>query len=145
MVLVKTVGIARTKDKYLRRVRVAGPDYEAGIKAPKISWEAAAVAAKGTFRTAITAPEIPDLFEKGIKRAGDAKWSKMAIDKGIARFAPGVELSVPYYEERMTDILAVIEKTDVPVRGPRGADINWERSKKIGKALAAWRLAVRAV
>jgi len=142
--MVKTVGIERTTDKWIRRARVAGPDYEAGIKAPKRSWQKAATEAKDVFRAAITAPEVPDLFVRGITRAGDARWSEMAIKKGVDRFAPGVELSQPYYRAQMQDILAQIEAVVLKPRGPRGAAVNYQRVKDIGDRLHAWRLARRA-
>lgn len=142
--MVKTSGITRTTDKWIRRARVAGPDYEAGVKAPKRAWAAAAAAAKGTFKMAITSAEVPDLFVRGIERAGDARWSEMAIKKGIDRFAPGIELSQPYYERQMKDILGQIEAVKLKARGPRGSAQNYARVKDIGDKLHAWRLAQRS-
>jgi len=137
----KTIGIARTVSKYVARAAVATPDYEAGIKAPKNPYAASAIAAKDTYRAAITAPEIPDLYVSGIRRAGDAKWSKMALEKGKERYSRGVELGKEYYEGRMTNIIGVIERTTLPKRGPTGSEVNYARSKKMGMSLRAWKLA----
>lgn len=142
--MVKTIGIDRTKAKWIARARVARPDYEAGIEKPKIPWEAAAIAAKDTFKAAITAPAVPDLYERGIKRAGDVRWRTMAVKKGADRYAPGIELSEPYYTAQMGEILGVIEKTVIPPRRPRGDPLNIDRVKGIFDALHAWRLAKRA-
>jgi len=139
--MVKTIGIERTKKKYLDRVRVAGPDYEAGVKAPKVPWSEAAIAAKDVFMAAITAPDVPDRFARGIARAGDPKWSEMALKKGLPRFTPGVELGVGYYEAVMRDILGQIEAIVLPPKGPRGDPKNLERVRKIFETLHAWRLA----
>jgi len=143
--MVKTIGIDRTTKKWIGRARVARPDYEAGVKDPKEPWLEQAIKAKDTYKAAVTAPEIPDLFIRGIKRAGKARWEDMALKKGADRFVPGVELSEPYYRGQMTDILGEIEKIVLPARQPRGDIRNLDRVKKIFEGLHAWRLAKRAV
>jgi len=143
--MVKTIGIERTVTKWIGRARVARPDYELGIKAPKEPWLEQAIKAKDTFKAAITAPEVPDLFVRGIKRAGKERWEGMALKKGADRFVPGIELSEPYYRGQMTDILAEIERITIPARAPRGDIRNLDRVKKIFQGLHAWRLAKRAV
>jgi hypothetical protein len=140
----KTIGLDRTVSKWLARARVATPDYEAGIKAPKEPWLERAVAAKPTYKAAVTAPDVPDLYERGIKRAGMARWQDMALKKGRDRFAPGVELSQPYYSGQMTEILGTIERVTLPPRQPRGDIRNLDRVKNIFTELHAWRLAKRA-
>ena len=142
--MVKTKGLERTTDKWIRRARVARPDYESGIKAPKVAWSTAAAAAKDVYREAITSPQVPELFAAGIRRAGDAKWSKMALEKGAERYARGVELGEDYYKSVMTDVLGTIERTTLPERGPAGSEKNYERVKKLGMALRAWKLARKA-
>jgi len=143
--MVKTIGVDRSVDKWIRRARVARPDYEAGIRAPKRDWLEAAVGAKEVYRAGITAPEVPNLFVRGVKRAGVERWRDLALKKGADRFVPGVELSEPYYRGQITDILAVIEKIVLPKRAPRGDIRNLERVKGIFQGLRAWRLAKLAV
>jgi len=143
--MVKTIGVERTVTKWIGRARVARPDYEAGIKAPKYPWLDQAIKAKDVYKVAITRPEVPDLFVRGLKRAGTARWEDMALKKGADRYVPGIELSEPYYRGQITDILAEIEKIVLPARAPRGDIRNLERVKKIFEGLHAWRLAKRAV
>lgn len=143
--MVKTKGIERTVKKYVDRAGVAGPEYEAGIKAPKNDWEGSTLAAAGTFKMAITAPSVPQLFSAGVKKAGNAKWQKMALDKGVARFGDGVAKSQKFFRNSMSDVLATIEGISLSARGPRGSDQNYIRSKEIGTKLHAKRLAARAV
>jgi len=140
----KTIGVERSTAKWIARARVAGPDYEAGVKAPKRAWEAAAAGAADTFHKAVSAPDTKTLFVRGIHRAGDARWSEMATTKGVDRFARGVELSEKYYRSQMADILGQIEAVKLKPRGPRGAAENYMRVKDIGDKLHAWRLAKRA-
>jgi len=143
--MVKTIGLERTVSKWLGRARVARPDYEAGIKAPKEPWYEQTLKAKATYKAAISAPEVPELFERGVKRAGKERWETMALKKGADRFVPGVELSEPYYRSQMSDILSELERITIPERAPRGDLRNLERVKKIFVGLHAWRLAKRAV
>jgi len=137
----KTIGVDRTVAKWIARARVAGPDYEAGIKAPKRPWADAAAKAADTYFSAVSSPTTKTLFVRGIRRAGDARWSEMAIKKGVGRFAPGVEAGEPYFRAQMSDILSQIEAVVLKPRGPRGSAQNYERVKAIGDKLHAWRLA----
>lgn len=140
----KTIGVDRTVKKWISRARVARPDYEEGIKAPKEPWEARATAAKETYKAAVTSPDVPELFVRGIKRAGTARWQDMALKKGADRYTPGVELSQDYYKSQMSEILGTIERITLPTRAPRGDVRNLDRVKKIFEELHAWRLAKRA-
>lgn len=137
----KTKGIERTVDKYGRRAGVARPDYLAGVLAPKEPWAASTIAAKDTFRDAITDPSVPELYAAGARAAGDERWQGMCEDKGADRYSKGVELGKPYYKERMGDVIGVIERTSLTRRGPAGSETNYNRSKEMGVALRAWKLA----
>jgi len=118
--------------------------YEAGVKNPLEDWASEAVAAAPTYKAAVTVPHIDKLYAGGVKMAGTAKWQRKAVDVGVPRYGPGVSAAVddfkggfaPYYEE--------LTRIELPERGPRGADINFERVKVIGKALAKKRLALKA-
>jgi len=143
--MVKTIGLERTVSKWINREKVARPDYEAGIKSPKEPWLEQTLKAVGTFKAAITRPEVPALFERGVKRAGKERWESMALKKGADRYTPGVELSEPYYRGQMADILAEIERITIPERAPRGDIRNLDRVKQIFVQLHAWRLAKRSV
>lgn len=140
----KTIGVERATSKWINRARVATPDYEAGVKSPKRPWAASAMAASGTYHSAVSSPNTKALFERGIKRAGDARWADMSAKKGVERYATGVELSEPYYRSQMGDVIGVIERTTLSSRGPRGSAANYTRVKEQGDALHAWRLAKRA-
>ena len=45
-------------------------------------------------------------------------------------------LGITHHEE--------LARTEIPARGPRGSDVNFERVKAIGRALLAKRLALRS-
>ena len=140
----KTIGLDRTASKWIGRARVARPDYEVGVRAPKEPWLEQTIKARDTFKAAIASPDVPSLFERGVRRAGKERWESMALRKGADRFVPGIEFSDPYYRSQMGDILTEIERITLPTRAPRGDIRNLERVKGIFEKLHAWRLAARA-
>lgn len=138
--MVKTIGAARATEKWVARAGVAGTDYEAGVKAPKTSWSQATQAARTTYQQAVTAGDIGNRYASGVAKAGDAKWSEMAIAKGVGRYSDGVSKSQAYYSSGIGSVIGTIERTTLPARGPRGSSQNYERVKKIGDALHAARI-----
>ena len=115
--------------------------YEA--ETPKASglWESNTKLAKGTYKAAVADPKIAERFEGGVKGKA-AKFERKVKDVGIARFGPGVTAAVPDMETGFSPYQAVLATIEVPDRGPRGADINYEIPKKIGKPLHEKRLAI---
>lgn len=118
--------------------------YEAGVKAPLEDWASEAIAAAPAYKAAVTAPNIDKLYIGGIKEAGTAKWQRKAIEVGVPRFGPGVTAAQEDYRTGFAPYLEELARVEVPARGPRGADVNFEKVKVIGKALLAKRLARRA-
>jgi len=118
--------------------------YEAGVKEPLKDWAANAAAAAPAYKAAVTAPNIDKLFAGGIKRAGTAKWQRKAIELGVGRYGPGVVAAEADYREGFGPYAEELTRIEVPARGPRGSDANFEKVKVIGKALLQKRLALRA-
>ena len=137
----KTIGVERTVSKWITRARVAGPDYAAGVAAPKRPWAESAAAAADTYHQAVSSPDSKTLFQRGIRKAGNERWQRMATEKGVARFADGVEKSEPYMRQAMGEVLSQIEAVTLKGRGPRGSAGNYDRVKQIGDKLHAYRLA----
>jgi hypothetical protein len=118
--------------------------YEAGVKAPLEDWATQASAAAPVYKAAVTAPNIDKLFAGGVKRAGTAKWQRKAVEVGVPRYGPGVAAAQPDYKDGFAPYFEELGKIEVPERGPRGSDANYEIVKKIGTALFKKRLALRA-
>jgi hypothetical protein len=130
--------VGRVAEKWARRVAGATTDYDAGITAAGGKWAAAAKAADMNYRTAVTAAAGAGRFAKGVERAGDAKWSRGAKDKGVQRYGPGAQAAQGDFSTAIAPVLEVIGRTDLPARGPRGQESNYARSAAIGKALRAF-------
>ncbi|MGB9672437.1 MAG: hypothetical protein ACPLZY_04750 [Candidatus Norongarragalinales archaeon] len=118
--------------------------YEAGVKAPLKNWEENTVAQAAAYKGAVTAPNIDKMFTGGVKKAGFAKWQRKATEVGASRFGPGVQAAAPDYQAGFAPYAETLATVEVPARGPRGADINFEKVKKIGQELMKKRLALRA-
>jgi len=138
--MVKTKGADRTVEKWISRVGVAGPDYEAGVKNPKRDWATATKAAEATWKSAISDAIGRGAFGKGVSKAGTDKWQRGALNKGVARFPEGVRAAQDDYKAAMSEVLSVIEGVTLKARGPRGDPGNYERVKQIGDALHQWKL-----
>jgi len=115
--------------------------YEAETPKASALWEANTKLAKGTFKTAVGDPKIGDRFEGGVKGKA-AKFARKVTDVGIARFGPGVSAAVTDMSEGFSPYQSVLAGIEVPDRGPRGTDTNYDIVKKIGGPLHAKRLAV---
>jgi hypothetical protein len=118
--------------------------YEAGVKAPLKNWEDNTIAQAAAYKSAVTSPNIDKMFTGGVKKAGFAKWQRKATEVGVSRFGPGVQAAKPDYQTNFAPYTETLASIEVPARGPRGADVNFDKVKKIGQELMKKRLALRA-
>jgi hypothetical protein len=137
MAAPKVPPITDVASKFARRAQMSQPEYESGVRNPSTPWAAAAIAAQPSYEAGVTAAISRKAFGKGVQAAGDARWTKGAVEKGPARFAQGVQLAEGDYAQRMAPVLDVIARTDLPARGPRGSAQNLQRMTPIPQALAA--------
>ena len=112
--------IDQVVDKWRRRVAVAGPDYEYGIRNPKRPWAASAIAAEDLQAEGIRNAIENKMYVKGIKRVGDEKWRDMAEKKGPRRFREGVDLALDYYREGVEPYLDALRRLVLPGPWPAG-------------------------
>lgn len=112
-------------------------EYANGVKSPKASWAANATEAKEAYEQGINDAISRGAREKGIAAAGDQKWQRGAITKGVSRFGPGVRAGQQDYQQGFAPYQSVISGTSLPPRGPKGDPRNFERSRIMGDALHA--------
>ena len=118
--------------------------YEKEASVAGADWEKGATAAKAAYKSAVTAPNIDEMYAGGIKKAGAAKYERKVKDVGVARFGPGVAAAEPDFSAGVEPMLATIAGLTLAPRQPRGADANYGRVREIGTALHKKRLALRA-
>lgn len=133
MPAVKPVSVA--SDKWVKRAAQAGPDYARGVASPRTPW-AEATAASADAQAAGAQQAITNgSFEKGVQKAGNAKWQRKASGVGAQRFGPGVAAAKSDYEGGFAPYAAVIQGVTLPPRGPKGDPRNYSRVQAIGDAL----------
>lgn len=123
------------RDKWTRVTPGRTEDYKLGIQNPRRDWAEEALAGKGNWKAGIDAAAAKDLFAKGVAQAGTKKWRDKALKKGPGRFAEGVYIAGPDYEEGFKRFHAAIERVDLGPRFPKRDPRNLERVKKIVDAL----------
>jgi len=143
MVKVKPTDVV--VNKWKARASVATEDYKYGIQNPKQPWSKAAESAFDAWQAGVQEAIADRRYVGGIRRAGDAKWSKKALEVGASRYAPGITAATEEYRAAMGDVLKVIESVSLPPRGPRGSAANYERVKIIGDTLHKFALARKKV
>ena len=112
-------------------------DYEEGIKNPVRDWATNAKAASDSWKAGVQSAVQRDAFAKGVTAAGTAKWLKGALEKGVARWGPGVALAEDDYASGFGPFRDAIARTNLPPRFPRRDPRNLERVKVIVEALRA--------
>lgn len=121
--------------RWATRTAAAAGDYQAGVQNPRQSWSQATVAASDAHKAATTKALAEGRFAKGVQKAGDAKWQRGAVGKGTERFASGAAAGQQDYEQGVAPFLAVIERTQLPPRGPKGDPANIRRVAVLAAAL----------
>jgi hypothetical protein len=124
---MKVKTMADISDKFKRRTAVAGPDYEKGVKNPRVPWAAATSAAEPNYDAGVQQAISDKRFGKGVVKAGDAKHTKGCVEKGTARYGPGVAVAVPDYEKGFAPYRAALEAATLPPRRARRDPSNLQR------------------
>lgn len=122
-------------DKWNRRVNIAGPEFEDGLRNPKRDWETATLAAVSAWEAAIQEAIRAGTYAAGIREAGTRKWQDRALSLGVARWGPGVAIAMPDYRTGFAPYHAALERLTLPARFARGDSRNYERVKAIGVTL----------
>lgn len=136
MPAAKVPPITDVAAKFARRAQQSAPEYEQGVRAPRVPWAQAATAAQASYEQGVTQAISRKAYGKGVAAAGDQRWQRGAVEKGPVRYAQGVQLAESDYAQRMAPVLDVIARTDLPPRGPRGSAQNLQRMTPIPQALS---------
>lgn len=112
-------------------------DYRAGVQNPRTPWAAATAGAESAYEAGVTQAIAKKKFGKGVKAAGDEKWQRGAVDKGTARWGPGVALAESDYRTGFAPFRDAIERANLPPRYARRDPRNLMRVKAIVDALVA--------
>lgn len=126
--------------KWARVTPLRTDDYTRGIENPRVDWSTATLAANANWKSAIAAAASQDLFAKGVRKAGTAKWQQQTLAKGPPRWTAGIALGEGAYETGFAPFRDAIERVKLPERFPRRDPRNLARVKAIVDALIAVKL-----
>ncbi len=112
-------------------------DYRVGVENPRRDWATATAAAEGAYEMGVTQAIAKKRFGKGVKIAGSDTWQRGAVDKGTARWGPGVTMSQDKYARNFAPYRDAIERVTLPPRYARRDPRNLDRVKAVVNALVA--------
>jgi hypothetical protein len=128
---------AQAAGRWQRRASSASGEYREGVERTQKSWATAAAGASQNYIQGVQDAQGRGAFAKGVTQAGDQKWRGNALAKGPGRFAEGVNVGQGDYERGVAPFLEVAARTDLPMRGARGSEANYNRSTTMAKAFRA--------
>ena len=134
--------LAAIRDKWTRVTPGRTEDYKLGIQSPRRDWEAETIAAAPNWKAGVDAAAAKELFPKGVREAGTAKWKDRSLKKGPGRFAEGVYIAGPDYEKGFARYHSAIAAVDLGPRFPRRDPRNLERVRRVVDALVAEKVGV---
>jgi len=117
-------------------------DYETGIQNPRRSWERSTMAAEASWGDGVRAAVSNKSFSKGVSKAGDEKWQKKALTKGVRNWGPGVSEAQSDYEAGFAPFHAAISALTLPPRYARRDPRNLARVKAVCDAMIAKKLSL---
>ena len=74
-------------EKYQRGVAGAAGDYAAGVQNPSRPWATATQQGAKRWASGVQKAIQDNAFQKGVSKAGDAKWQENALNKGAQRYS----------------------------------------------------------
>jgi hypothetical protein len=110
-------------------------DYEAGVRDPRRDWKTETIGASDAWKAGIQAAIAEGSYGKGVSRAGTAGWQEGAIEKGVARWGPGVTIAEDKYQTGFAPYREAISRVTLPPRFARRDPRNMARVTAIVDAL----------
>ena len=133
----RKIDAAKIAEKFVRVTPTRSEDFLSGVSNPSIDWSQATVAGAAAYEQGLQQSIAAKRFNKGVAKAGTAKWQAKTIQKGGQRWAPGVQESGPDFQAGFEPFAQVINNTTLPQRFSRGDPRNLQRVAAISSALAA--------
>ncbi|RLC47040.1 MAG: hypothetical protein DRH57_04870 [Candidatus Cloacimonadota bacterium] len=133
--MAKIRSIQKIAEKWATVTPQRATDYQEGVKDPKKDWAEEAVKADPIYKEAVIKAANEGRYASGVSKAGTKRWQERTLTKGPARFSEGVMIARPDYEKNFAPYRDIIEKTELPPRGPRGDVKNIQRVQAIAMAL----------
>lgn len=140
---IEVPSISEVAAKWQRRASAAGQDLVTGVNRAASRWAPATEAAADRWFQGVTEANGRGAFTSGVSAAGNEKWLRKTRALAPQRFGSGVTAGLQDYSSSFAPFLQVISAVDLPERGVRGSEGNFDRSARVGRALHAARVAQR--
>jgi len=111
-------------------------EYVAGVQSPRVAWDTATAAATPAWAAGVQQAIQAGAFQKGVARAGNARWQANSVSKGSQRWGPGVAQGQADYSRGFGPYRQVIEGVQLPQRFARRDPRNLARVAAIVQALS---------
>jgi hypothetical protein len=133
--MVNVAPLDESADKFERRGRQAGQDYETGVERVSDSdQQQATVDAADRWESGVQDAISEGRFTQGAQNPNKS-WQTAAIETGASRFTSGVSESGDVWEDAFQPFADTLESLSLEPRGPRGDQANYDRSQAVGEAL----------
>ena len=139
---LKVKDISASTTKWSENASRAAEEFATNAEASADAWARNTQAAADTFHQAITAAGIKTRFQRGVAKAGAAKFARKIRDVARDRFGPGVTMATIDYSAGAEPYFTTLAGLTLSARKPRGDPANYNRVQEVGKALNAKRLAL---
>jgi len=133
--MVKSRSAAASRKRWQEIASARGPAYGEGVQNPRRPWLESTLKQEDAYEAGVTQAIARKAFGKGARKVGNEGWLRGAVEKGINRYGPGITAGADKYESSMGPVIAAIEATRLPERGPRGAPQNLERVAVLARNL----------
>ncbi len=110
-------------------------DYESGVQQPRKDWARQTGAAADAWAAGVQQAIQQKSFSKGVSKAGTPKWQRGAVEKGVGRWGPGVQLAQESYAAGFAPYREAIARVQLPPRYAKRDPRNLDRTKAIVEAL----------
>lgn len=131
---MKVKSLDSITSKWQARAAAAGSAYSDGVK-NATGWAANTSAAAANWAAGVTAASTNGSFAKGVTAAGDSAWQAGAINKGVSRYGPGVQVAGPAFTAGFSKYQSVLSSLQLPQRFPKGSPQNMDRVNAVVTAL----------
>lgn len=139
--MAEIAGVDVIAGKWARVTPTRTADYEEGVRNPRKDWQRTTLAATDAWKAGVQESITKGTWAKGVSRAGAAGWQAGAIEKGVPRWGPGVQVAEPKYAAGFAPYRAAIAAVTLPPRFARRDPRNMARVTAIVDALVKAKMA----
>lgn len=139
---LKVKPIDKSTEKWEERARGAATEFGENAMAAASLWETNTKKATDNYGLAISAAGIKTRFERGVAKAGAAKFLRKIEKVAIERYPGGISAATTDYKAGAEPYYSTLAALTLDARKPRGDPGNIKRVEQVNKALNAKRLAM---